>query len=367
LVGAGHAHLEVLRQQLLHPLPAELTLISAGSHHHYSGMVPGYLAGTYGEAEIAFDLAAIAGAASVDFVQERAIALHPHRRRVELADGSDAPYDLVSFNVGSRAAGSDREAVRTGAIGVKPMSEAVRLKRRLETLAETGDARRSIVVVGAGAAGFEVACAADRLLRDAGAEVLVSLVEAGSEILDGYSARFRRLARRAIEGRAIEIVLGRRVETVDTGSVSFNDGERLAADLTIWLTGAVSWPLFRGSGLSCDDRGFLLTDDSLRSIDDPRVFAVGDCGTMASHLRTPKAGVYAVRQGPVLAEALRSAVSDREPPTYIPQTGFLSLLNTADGKALLRWGGTVSWSRWAWWSKDWIDRRFMSKYQNLAS
>jgi NADH dehydrogenase FAD-containing subunit len=112
----------------------------------------------------------------------------------------------------------------------------------------------------------------------------------------------------------------------------------------------------------------LLIDDSLRSVDDPRIFAAGDCGTLASHPETPKAGVYAVREGPVLWQSLKAAVmtgGGGEPPRYTPQTGFLSILNTADGKALLDYKGIVSHSRWAWRLKDRVDRRFMRKYQEL--
>jgi NADH dehydrogenase FAD-containing subunit len=85
--------------------------------------------------------------------------------------------------------------------------------------------------------------------------------------------------------------------------------------------------------------------------------------TLADYPETPKAGVYAVRQGPVLARNLRAALGEGSPATYVPQRTFLSLLNTADGKALLRWHGIVSHSRFAWWLKDRIDRRFVRRYR----
>jgi selenide,water dikinase len=142
-------------------------------------------------------------------------------------------------------------------------------------------------------------------------------------------------------------------------------GERLPSRLTVWLTGAVAWPLFQDSGLPVDGRGFLWLDDSLRSVADPCVLAAGDCGTLASRPETPKAGVVAVREAPVLWESLKAAVLGGEPPRYVPQRGFLSILNTADGRALLDYRGIVSHSRWAWRFKDAIDRRFMARYQDL--
>jgi selenide, water dikinase len=76
--------------------------------------------------------------------------------------------------------------------------------------------------------------------------------------------------------------------------------------------------------------------------------------------------VYAVREGPVLWESLVAAVQKAPPPRYRPQRGFLSILNTCDGKALLHYKGLVARSRWSWLLKDWIDRRFMRRYQGLT-
>ena len=73
-----------------------------------------------------------------------------------------------------------------------------------------------------------------------------------------------------------------------------------------------------------------------------------------------------MREGPVLWASLKAAVRGGEPPRYEPQRGFLSILNTGDGRALLDYKGIVSHSRWAWPLKDRIDRRFMARYQGLV-
>jgi selenide,water dikinase len=365
LVGAGHAHLEILRRQILAPLPVELTLIAPGPLHHYSGMVPGYLQGTYTEEEISFRIRELVERAGGRFVQARAVGIDPEGRTVRL-DGepgvSKIAYDLVSFAVGSNTAGIEAPEVAGHAQRIKPIGKATELKERLRELAE-GGGEAPVAVVGGGAAGIEIALALARVLEKARPEITV--VEAGGEILDGYSERCRRRVRRILDRRVVAVRTGRRVTAAHADAAELEGGERLPARLTVWLTGAVAWPLFQGSGLPLDDRGFLLVDDALRSTGDRRVFAVGDCGTLVNHPKTPKAGVYAVREAPVLWESLKAAVSGGEPPRYRPQESFLSLLNTADGKAVLRWKGLVSHSRWAWRLKDRIDRRFMARYQDL--
>jgi len=359
LAGAGHAHLEILRRQILEPLEVDLTVISLGPLHHYSGMVPGYLQGTYREEEIAVRVPSLVARARGRFVEGRAVAVDPREKRVRLEDGREIPYDLASFSVGSNTAGIDDPGVAGEARRIKPLEKAVALREQLAR--EDGP----VAVAGGGAAGVEIALAVAAVFEKARRAHRITLLESGEEILSGYSPHFQRQARKILEKRGIEVRTGRRVLAVHPGEVELEGGSRVPSRLTVWLTGAVAWPLFQGSGLPLDERGFLLTDDSLRSIADPSIFAVGDCGTLASHPETPKAGVYAVREAPVLWRSLKAAIQGGSPPRYEPQERFLSILNTGDGCALLDYKGIVSHSRWAWWLKDGIDRRFMARYQEL--
>jgi pyridine nucleotide-disulfide oxidoreductase family protein len=366
LVGAGHAHLEILRRLILEPLEeAELTMVSLGPLHHYSGMVPGYLQGTYREEEIAVRVPELVERAGGRFVAGRAVGVDPRERRVRVETKEEGvrevPYDLVSFAVGSNTAGVDAPEVAGQAQRIKPLERVHALRQRLLDLADGGAA-----VVGGGAAGVEISLAIAAVLEKAERAHRITLLESGEEILAGYRGRFRERARSILARRGIAVRTGQRVAAVHAGEVETESGVRVPSRLTVWLTGAVAWPLFQGSGLPLDGRGFLLIDDALRSVGDPRIFAAGDCGTLASHPETPKAGVYAVREAPVLWESLKAAVQGGEPPVYQPQRGFLSILNTADGRALLDYKGVVSHSRWAWGFKDWLDRRFMARYQGLT-
>ncbi|MFL6260687.1 MAG: FAD-dependent oxidoreductase [Thermoanaerobaculia bacterium] len=369
LAGAGHTHLEILRRLILEPLPeVELTLVSVGPLHHYSGMVPGYLQGTYREEEIAVRAPDLVERAGGSFLKGTAVSLDPagRRVRVETAEGArEVPYDLVSFAVGSNTAGIDSPRVAGEAQRIKPLERVHALREHLLALAD-GPEEVPVAVVGGGAAGVEVALAIAAVLEKGGRARRITLLESGEDILSGYRGRFRERARKILRKRRIEVRTGLRVSAVHEEEVETEEGVRIPSRLTIWLTGAVAWPLFRDSALPLDERGFLLIDDALRSVADPKIFAVGDCGTLASHPDTPKAGVYAVREGPVLWQSLKAAVRGGEPPRYEPQHGFLSILNTGDGRALLDYKGVVSHSRWAWRLKDRIDRRFMARYQELV-
>ncbi|NND97062.1 MAG: selenide, water dikinase SelD, partial [Pirellulaceae bacterium] len=115
-------------------------------------------------------------------------------------------------------------------------------------------------------------------------------------------------------------------------------------------------------GLPLDERGFLATDHTLRSISAAPIFAVGDTGTIV-HESLPKAGVYAVRQGPVLWENIKRILDGDPLETYRPQRSFLKLLNTGDGRAIGQWKGFAWSGRSMMWLKEWIDGGFMEKYR----
>jgi pyridine nucleotide-disulfide oxidoreductase family protein len=381
LVGGGHAHVHLLEVAASNPpKDTELVLISPTGWHHYSGMVPGYLAGTYTEADMAFDLRALAMAAGALFVEGVATSVSAARREIAVegpAGGGRVSFDHASLDVGSAPVGLELPGVREHAATVRPMSRAVELRDRLDALVAGAVSREAdpvrVCVVGAGAGGVEVALALNRRILDGGATARITLVDAGEQILPDFSNRVRRRALRVLRRAGITVLRRARATRVTPDALELETGESLPADLTVWLGGAAPPPLLAASDLPLGPGGFFLVDAELRAVAQaragrPPVWGAGDCIALEGAPWMPRAGVYAVRQSPVLARNVLGpprgdAADDAHPARYVPQRSFLSLMNTADGRALLRWKGLVSHSRWAWWLKDRIDRRFMDRYQ----
>lgn len=366
LVGGGHAHLHILARLAESPLPGtEVTLISACSVHHYSGMVPGFLQGEYVEEDLRFDLRAIAERAGVDFVLAWAERLVAKEGRLEVS-GATLRYDLLSLNIGSEPLGLSFPGVSANAYTIRPMSHAVRLHARLGEMVEAarGEVVR-VTVVGGGAAGVEIALALHQRLSAGGVFPDLTLVEAGSTLLPGFSQRVRVRARRILENRGVSVLTDARVVCVSTDAVHLATGSSIPSSLVVWLTGAAAPALIRDAGLPTDARGFLVVDDTLRAVDGSPIWGAGDCVALARAPNLAKAGVYAVREAPVLDANLRAALQGRPFQRYRPQRSFLALLNTADGRALLRWGPFVGHSRAAFRLKDRIDRAFVRRYQRI--
>jgi NADH dehydrogenase FAD-containing subunit len=140
-------------------------------------------------------------------------------------------------------------------------------------------------------------------------------------------------------------------------------GGRVAADLVIWATGAAPPDLVRDSPLERDAGGFARVRSTLEVVGAPDLFAAGDCAALEDHPWVPKAGVYAVRQGPVLEANLRARLRGDALRAYRPQREFLALINLGQRRALgTKWGIALA-GRWVWCAKDRIDRRFVRRFR----
>jgi pyridine nucleotide-disulfide oxidoreductase family protein len=364
LVGAGHAHAQVLLGWAQAPLPGvALTVVSPQALAPYSGMVPGWLAGHYRFDEIVIDFQALAHAAGARWVAGELHALDATSQRVRLAGGEELPYTVLSLNVGSTL----RPPALAGArvLSLRPLSalrpawEAVLHEwRRADTAAPL-----QVAAVGGGAAGVESVLAALAHLRRLRPDRAVSgaLFSRGPELLPGISAPARRAAERALAAAGVALRLG-----------VAGDATTLAgAGLVLWATGAQAhdWQrdAARRGGLAAGDDGFIDIDETLRSRSHPAVFAVGDGAHWVRGPALPKAGVYAVRQGPVLLHNLRAALAGGALRAYAPQRRFLALLATADGRAIAARGPFGAHGRWAWWWKDRIDRGFVARFRAPAA
>ncbi|HYB44580.1 MAG TPA: FAD-dependent oxidoreductase [Candidatus Methylomirabilis sp.] len=369
LVGGGHAHVQVLEGWAATPASAaSLTVVVDRPVAVYSGMVPGLVAGRYRRDEIEIDVRPLAARAGARLVVARAVSVDASRRRLVL-DGGGPPlgYDTASFDIGATVSGLDTPGVREHALPTRPIAGLV---SRVDELAARMSARERsrVIVVGGGAGGVELAFALSaRFTREGARGASVMLLEERAGVLPGYPrAAARRVEDRA-RSRGLEIRCSARVAEVGRAHVRLDSGERLDADAVLWVTGAASPPLFAASGLPVDARGFARVRATLQLIDRDELFAAGDCASLDGHPDLPKAGVHAVRQGPVLAHNLRARVDGRPLRAYRPQRDFLSLLNLGDGSAVAsKWGLTAE-GRLIFRLKDWIDRRFVRRFQASRS
>jgi selenide,water dikinase len=323
----------------------------------YSGMVPGVVAGQYAAHEAEIDVWPLARRAGARIVDAAAEGLDLDAGRVRVEGRPPIAFDAVSFDVGSTVAGLDVPGVREHAVPTRPIGRFVeRIEAALATMTEAP----RILVVGGGAGGVEVAFALRHRTRGA-----VTLLDANATLLPGWTPGLGRRVAAAAAARGITIRGGARVVRVEPNRAFLEDGE-LPFDLLVWVAGAAPHPWMGSLGLPQDARGFLRVGPTLQVPDHPAIFGAGDCVSLDGHT-LPKAGVYAVRQGPVLTDNLLGYLTGGAVTPYVPQRGFLTLLNLGDGDTIGAKGPFAFQGAWAWRWKDRIDRKFMAMFQSLAA
>ncbi|TFH85969.1 selenide, water dikinase SelD [Billgrantia azerbaijanica] len=371
LVGGGHSHVGVLRRFAMRPEPGvRLTLICRDTHTPYSGMLPGYVAGHYGFDEVHIDLRRLAEFAGARFYGDEAVGIDHAGQRVLCRSRPPVPYDRLSINIGSTPRVAQVAGADTHAVPVKPIH---RFNDRWQALLERirrhpGTTR--IAVVGGGAGGVELLLAMhyrlrrERLAQGGDPETLAfALFTRSARILPTHNARVRARFERVLARRGIALHTATEVTGVEAGGLRCG-AQWHAADEIVWVTDAGGAAWLRDTRLALDDDGFIRVDATLRSVSDPRVFAAGDVASQDGHPRE-KAGVFAVRQGRPLADNLRAALTGRRLRPYRPQRRWLALISTGDRHAVASRGALCLAGDWVWRWKDWIDRRFMARFNEL--
>jgi selenide,water dikinase len=373
LVGGGHSHVGVIKSFGMHPIPGvRLTIICTAMHTPYSGMLPGYVAGHYDYDAVHIDLSRLAVFAGARLYRDEVIGLDRVQRKVLCRNRPPVPYDLLSINTGSTPQLQGVPGAAENAIAVKPIAQFNNRWLALLERVRRQPGPTTVAVVGAGAGGVELLLAMQfrlrAVLRGLGRnpdELVFHLLTSSAHILPTHNARVRRTFDTVLAQRGVRVHRNAGVTQVGPGRLQTANGQTLEADEIVWVTRAGGAAWLRDTGLALDAGGFIAVTDTLQTVTDPDIFAAGDVASMVNY-PLEKAGVFAVRQGPPLAKNLRLRVQGSALKPYHPQTSWLALISTGDRFAVASRGWLGFSGAWVWRWKDWIDRGFMRKFQDLT-
>lgn len=361
LVGGGHAHLTAIAMaDRYRRLGHQVTLVSPGPYHYYSGMGPGLLSGIYRPQDIRFHVKRLAEDRGGEFIEGRVTRVDPDARILYLANGDRLSYDVVSFNTGSDiVAGGITAEPEDNVFPVKPISNLLEGQRYILGLLK--GRKPVILIIGGGPAGLEIAGNAWRLVHDQGSTADIRLL-AGHRLLSHFPDKVRRIAKSSLEGRGIEVVEGARAVKAQGGEVALADGRMFPYDVLFLALGVRPSGIFRNSGLPTAENGGLIVNSYLQSDLHPNIFGGGDCIEFKER-RLDKVGVYAVRENQILYKNLMTALNGGPMKKFSPQKTYLLIFNLGDGQGIFCRKKWVWNGRLAFTLKDYIDRKFMRRFQ----
>ncbi len=365
LVGGGHAHVLAIKAFAMNSIgKVRITLVSEHGDTPYSGMLPAYIAGHFEKTDTLIDLNSLCRAAGIRFVKGRVIGLALDKREIHIENHASLSYDCLSLDTGSCPSFNSIDGYEF-ATGVKPIAEFHRQWAELEEQLRKRSTPQHIAVVGAGVGGTELCLALAHRLRDRD-NCHLHLLYNSAHVMPDTPARAVKLAAKQLALLNVQQHPNFTLRKVSTEGVWSSAGEFLAMDKVFVSTDAVAagWPA--ESGLACDDKGFIKVNDYLQSVSHENVFAAGDIACLINQPK-PKAGVYAVRQAPFLAENLRRYFSEYPLKKVRLQSEFLRLITLGDKYAVACRNGLTLSGRWVWRWKSAIDSAFMRQFSELSN
>lgn len=292
IIGAGFGGLRAARR--LRRSPARVILIDRRNYHLFQPLL--YQVATAGlePEQIAKPVRAILrGQRNLEFRLTEVKSVDLAARSLHTSSG-DVDYDYLILAPGGATDTFGKGGIEKHAIGLKDLSDAVAILNRvlcrfesaaLETRPAVRRALLTLVVVGGGPTGVEMAGALSELVhlvlaKDLPAldlsQVSIVLLEAADRLLPGMPAHLSAAAAATLERKGVRLRLGAMVDDFDGGAVTLRGGEIMPCKTLIWAAGARAAPLAAKLGIPTGRQGRLPVEPTLQLHGAPEAFVIGD-------------------------------------------------------------------------------------------
>ncbi len=288
-----------------------------------------------------------------------------HKNKTVKLDSSEVlPFDHLVVAVGSVTADFGTPGVEEFALGMKTIHEALTIRaevmRRFEDLCRfEDDTRFSIVVVGGGPTGIEMAGALAELVRGplmndqkhAALHIDVKLLEAGPRLLPSFSPSISAKAKKSLEALGVIVSLNTAVKSVKHREIEIKDGSTIPSEVTIWAAGVKGAPVIESLSLPLDGNR-LSVDPTLAVTNYPYIWGVGDIsGSKSKDGRfLPMVAPVAMQQGRFVAEQILRSSKGQELKVFKYRDKG-SMATIGRHKAVveagpIKFSGYPAWSAW---------------------
>jgi NADH dehydrogenase len=371
IVGAGFGGLACAKK--LDGEPVDVVLLDQHNYHLFTPLLYQVATGLLNPSDIAYPLRTIfRHSPNVRFRQTTVTGIDLVRKVVKLDSGPPLSYDYLVLATGSTDNYFGNEQVAQVSLGLKALEDATRLRNHVLTCLERADAepdrdaRRGLltfVIVGGGPTGVESSGALSELMKIVAGkdyhqisrvEIRVILIEGTDRLLNAFSPRLGRYARRVLERRGVEVLTGTLVKTANGHSVMLADGTSIASSTIIWSAGVRPNDPLGDSAVPRFRNARIQVDAFLRIPGAPGAFAIGDTGSPAvAERELPMLSPPAMQGGRYVARAIvdevRGVAVERQPFHYVDKGTMATVGRNAGVTHLpggLEFTGFIGWLTW---------------------
>lgn len=344
LAGAGHGHIQILSKLQNMDLDGlKVIVITNYDRQFYSGMLPGYINGTFSLEQVSFKVEDYCNNPNIELIFDEIVEIDKDKNMVKTKN-SEYYFDYLCMNLGSKSIesfGPETENLHY----VKPIYGFVELK-------DIGGGQDKLLIVGGGAAGVELALAYGHKYPG----LNITIANKNDDILLKFNDRTKKLAKKVLEYKNIKVMYNIDIKKIE-GNTAYYDGGQIDFDQVLVSTGVTGVDV-KYSGFEVDENNFLKVNNKLFA--SYNILAIGDMVHIKEFPHMPKAGVFAIRMTPILVNNVFHVIFGvGELEHYVPQEKYLQIINTSDDKSILSWGPFAMHNKLALKIKNKIDMDYM--------
>ena len=371
IAGAGFGGLACARK--LDGEPVDVILLNQHNFHLFSPLLYQVATGLLNPSDIGYPLRTVfRHSPNVRFRQATVTGVDLVGKVVKLDSGPPMSYDYLVLATGSTDNYFGNEQVARVSLGLKTLEDATRLRNHVLTCLERADAepdpdaRRRLltfVMVGGGPTGVESSGALSELMHIVAGkdyhqisrtETRVILIEGTDRLLNAFSARLGRYARRVLERRGVEVLTGALVKSANSHSVTLADGTEIACATIIWSAGVrpndpigeSPVPRFRNARIQVDAWLRIPGASGAYGIGDAASPRIGDRELPMLSPPAMQAGRYVARS---IVDDVRRLKVERQPFHYVDKGTMATIGRNAGVTHLpggLEFTGFLGWLTW---------------------
>jgi NADH:ubiquinone reductase (H+-translocating) len=364
VLGAGFAGVSALRA--LADAPVRVTLVDEHPYNTFRPLLYQVATGGLNPGDITFPLRYLSARRHARYRRAKVTGIDHDGRRVLVDEGAPIEYDYLIIGVGSTTNHFGVPGAAEHTLSMYTRADALGVRdaifggvEKIAGQSATGTGRYTIVVVGGGPTGVEMAGAIAGL-RSAmlaptfpelnPSEIKVVLVEMMDALLLPFDKKLQQYTYRHLIKRGVDVRLGTAISAVAKDHVELKDGTSIRADLVIWAAGVAGHPEVTQWGLPLGRGGRIIIGDDLRVSDHDREFAVGD-GAINPDNPMPQLSAPAIQMGHHAArQIIRLVKGEQTEPFHYHDRGIVATLGTNSAVIQLSNGlkftGYLGWVGW---------------------